>query len=138
MHDLSTSDSNYLSLELEPKLEASAYARGALRGAFQGLPQRVTDKLLSVVSELVNNAVLHGPRRPVALTVWLDPKAGVIRGQVIDQGDPATSIPHIREVRKERGGGHGLRLVEAMTSDWWVVEGNTSVQFKIQLDGREP
>jgi anti-sigma regulatory factor (Ser/Thr protein kinase) len=127
---------NFLSVELLPKLEAGGRAREAVRSAFRGLPDQVADHLLTVVSELVTNAVLHGPRQPIGLRVSLDPKRRLISGEVVDQGDPSKSIPRIREVRKGRGGGYGLRLVEAMTSDWWVVEGSTSVRFEISLESQ--
>ena len=105
---------NYLSVELEPKLQAGRYAREAIRGAFGQVPQRVMAKLLTVVGELVTNAVQHGPGLPIRLRVALDPKACLIRGEVLDQGD---------------------RLVDAMTSEWRVAEGSTSVQFDIPLQG---
>jgi anti-sigma regulatory factor (Ser/Thr protein kinase) len=126
-------DPNFLSIELEPKLEAGAYAREAIRSAFGELPERVLVHLLTVVGELVTNAVQHGPGKPIRLAVGLDATAGVIRGDVTDQGDPAESIPRIREVTMNRGGGYGLKLVDAMTSEWAVVEGSTSVQFEIPV-----
>jgi anti-sigma regulatory factor (Ser/Thr protein kinase) len=125
---------NYLSLELQPKLEATAHARGAIRGAFWDLPERVMGDLLMVVTELVTNAVRHGPGRPIGLRVSLDPKLDVIRGGVVDQGDPSESIPRIAEVTKGEGGSYGLQLVDAMTSEWYVVEGSTSVCFEIPLE----
>ena len=124
---------NFLSIELQPKLEASAYAREAVRSAFRELPERILVHLLTVVGELVTNAVQHGPGKPIRLAVGLDAKAAVIRGDVTDQGDPAESIPRIREVTMNRGGGYGLKLVDAMTSEWAVVEGSTSVQFEIPV-----
>jgi len=127
---------NYLSVELEPKLQAGRYAREAIRGAFGQVPQRVMAKLLTVVGELVTNAVQHGPGLPIRLRVALDPKACLIRGEVLDQGDASESIPRIREVTINKGGGYGLRLVDAMTSEWRVAQGSTSVQFDIPLQGR--
>ena len=124
---------NVLALELQPKLEASAHAREAIRSAFGRLPERVLDDLLLVASELVMNAVQHGPGKPIALRVSLDPKREVIEGEVVDQGEPNRSIPRIREVSENRGGGYGLRLVDTMTSEWYVAEGSTSVRFEIPL-----
>ena len=62
----------------------------------------------------------------------LDAEAGLIRGEVVDGGDASKSIPRIREAT-EHGGGYGLRLVDAMTSDWAVVEGSTSVRFEMPI-----
>ena len=128
----------YLSIELEPDLEAPARAREVLRVGFRQLPERAMVDLLTVVGELVTNAVMHGPGRPIGLRVGVDGSAGSIRGEVVDQGDASESIPRIRKVTENRGGGYGLRLVEAMTSEWAVVEGSTAVRFEIPLEGREP
>jgi anti-sigma regulatory factor (Ser/Thr protein kinase) len=127
---------NYFSLELKPKLESGAYAREVIRGAFRQLPERVMIDLLTVVGELVTNAVQHGPGLPIGLRVSLDSKAGLVRGEVVDQGDASESIPRIREVTINKGGGYGLRLVDVMTSEWRVAEGSTTVQFGIPLEGR--
>jgi anti-sigma regulatory factor (Ser/Thr protein kinase) len=127
---------DYLSIELQPKLESSAYARETIRSAFRQLPERVMADLVTVVGELVTNGVQHGPGLPIGLMVAVDPKAGLIRGEVVDQGDASESIPAIREATINKGGGYGLRLVDAMTSEWRVAEGSTSVQFEILLEGR--
>ena len=130
------SPSDRLSIELEPKPEASAHARQAIRGAFRDLPAASLHDLLAVVSELVMNAVQHGPGRPIALRVSLDPKREVILGEVVDQGEASQSIPRMREVVENQGGGYGLRIVDAMTSEWQVVEGSTSVRFEIPIEQR--
>ena len=127
-------DPNILSVELEPKLEAGSDARKVIRAAFRQVPERVMGDLLLVVTELVTNAVRHGPGRPIGLTVALDRRLDVIRGEVVDQGDPSESIPRIAEVTKDKGGGYGLRLVNALTSTWYVVEGSTSVHFEMPLE----
>src|SRR5690242_702982 len=124
-------DPNYLSVELQSELESIPYAREAVRAAFR---ERVKDDLLTVVGELVTNAVQHGPGRPIRLTVGLDAEAAVIRGEVTDQGEASESIPRIRAVTAGKGGGYGLRIVDAMTSEWAVVEGSTSVRFVIPLE----
>jgi anti-sigma regulatory factor (Ser/Thr protein kinase) len=120
-----------LALKLEPELESSVSARAAIRAAFgERLSKRVLNDLLSVVSELVNNAVEHGPGRPISLVVKLDAQADLVRGEVVDEGDAHRSIPRIREATQGEGG-YGLRLVDVMTSDWCVVEGSTSVRFEM-------
>jgi anti-sigma regulatory factor (Ser/Thr protein kinase) len=124
---------SFLSIELQPKLEAGAYAREAIRSAFRELPEHALMEILTVVSELVTNAVQHGPGKPIRLQVGFDPEEAVIRGGVTDQGDPSQSIPRIREVTVNKGGGYGLRIVDAMTSEWAVVEGSTSVRFQIPI-----
>ena len=128
---------DHLQVMLEPRLESCAYAREVTRATFgKRLPERVFNDLLTVVGELVTNAVRHGPGDvAISLELSLDAPAGVIRGEVVDQGDASESIPRIRSVTKLKGGGYGLRLVDAMTSEWRVVEGSTTVQFEIPLAG---
>ena len=122
-----------LALRLDSRLEASAHARQALREAFaERLPERTFWDLLTVIGELVTNAVEHGPGSPISMTVTLDADSGLIRGEVVDGGDGSQSIPRIREAT-ERGGGYGLRLVDAMTSEWAVVEGSTTVRFAMPI-----
>ena len=124
-----------VSFELQPRVESVAYARRVLRAAFgRDVPERTLMDLLTVVSELVTNAVRYGPRKPIHLTVSLNAAARVLRGEVVDQGDPDKSLPRIREANREKGGGFGLRLVDVMTSQWVVLEGSTTVAFEIPVE----
>ncbi len=124
-------DPEPLTLCLEPRRESAGYARDTIRSTFgRRLPKRVLGDLLLVVTELVTNAVKHGPGRPISLSVTVDSEGGVVRGEVVDQGDVARSIPRIREAT-EGGGGYGLGLVDAMTSEWYVAEGSTSVRSEM-------
>jgi anti-sigma regulatory factor (Ser/Thr protein kinase) len=128
-------EGSQVELRLASEPEAIAHAREALRSTFGArLSEPAYGDLLTVVGELVTNAVRHGPGRPISLKVSLDAAAGVIRGEVVDDGDASKSIPRIRE-STERGGGYGLRLVDAMTSEWAVVEGSTSVRFEMPVAG---
>ena len=130
-------DGDLVDLRLAPEPEASAHARDALRSTFGArIPAPAFHDLLTVVGELVTNAVRHGPGQPISLRVSLDAGAGVIRGEVVDGGDALKSIPRIREAtQRGGGGGYGLRLVDAMTSEWAVVEGSTSVRFEMPATG---
>jgi anti-sigma regulatory factor (Ser/Thr protein kinase) len=119
-------------LVLSPDREAGWRARQALRQRFSGSLSRPTlIDLISVVSELVNNAVTHGPGRPITLTLVLGDET--IRGEVADQGNPAATIPEIRKAT-ETGTTHGLELVEKLTSRWAVFEGSTHVWFEMPLE----
>jgi anti-sigma regulatory factor (Ser/Thr protein kinase) len=119
-----------VAVRFEPKPEAATYAREALRAAFASrLPTNVFADLLIIVTELVNNAVEHGPKLAVDLKVTLDGE--MIRGEVRDQGDPARSFPRVREATDGAAGGRGLMLVEALTSEWWIQEGSTTVVFEL-------
>ena len=124
-------DPEPLTLCLEPRRESAGYARDMIRSTFgRRLPNRVLGDLLLVVTELVTNAVQHGPGRPISLAVTVDSESDVVRGEVVDEGDASKSIPRIRQATLV-GGGYGLGLVDAMTSEWYVVEGSTSVRFEM-------
>jgi two-component sensor histidine kinase len=116
-------------LVLSPDLRAGWRARSALRQRFSNrLPAHTLTNLIAVVTELVNNAVAHGPGKPI--TVTLVTGRETIRGEVADQGNPAAAIPEIRE-----GKGPGLEVVDKLTSRWAVYEGSTHVWFELPLDG---
>jgi anti-sigma regulatory factor (Ser/Thr protein kinase) len=118
-------------LVLSPDTRAGWRVRHALRDRFsEALPPMTLIDLTSVVTELVNNAVTHGPGRPITVTLVLGKET--IRGEVADQGNPAAAIPSIEEARKS--GVHGLELVEKLTSRWAVFEGSTHVWFEMPVD----
>jgi anti-sigma regulatory factor (Ser/Thr protein kinase) len=118
-------------LVLSPDRRAGWRARQALRQRFSErlLPHTLTD-LVTVVTELVNNAVAHGPGKPITVTLVTGDE--VIRGEVADQGNPAAAIPEIVEATETRG--RGLELVDRLTSSWAVYEGSTHVWFELPLD----
>jgi anti-sigma regulatory factor (Ser/Thr protein kinase) len=114
-------------LVLSPDTEAGWRARQALRQRFsRSLSPRALIDLTAVITELVNNAVAHGPRRPI--TVVLAVEAKTIRGEVADQGNPAATVPAGRE------GALGLQLVDHLTSRWGAYKGSTHVWFELPLD----
>jgi two-component sensor histidine kinase len=115
-------------LVLSPDLRAGWRARSALRQRFSHwLPAATLTDLISVVTELVNNAVAHGPGKPI--TVTLVTGSETIRGEVADQGNPAAAIPKIQEAN-----GRGLKLVDKLTSQWAVYEGSTHIWFELPVD----
>jgi anti-sigma regulatory factor (Ser/Thr protein kinase) len=110
-------------------LRAGWRARSALRQRFADrLPPPTLTDLITVVSELVNNAVAHGPGRPITVTLVTGEET--MRGEVADQGNPAVAIPEIKKA--DRG---GLEMVDKLTSRWAVYEGSTHVWFELPLDG---
>jgi len=118
-------------LVLSPDIRAGWRTRQALRQRFsRSLPQRTLIDLIAVVTELVNNAVAHGPGRPI--TVTLVTADDMIRGEIADQGNPAGAIPRIGD-RSETDGG-GLELVDRLSSRWAVYEGSTHVWFELPID----
>src|SRR4051794_28441791 len=118
-------------LVLSPDREAGWRARQALRERFRRvLPAQTLIDLTAVVTELVNNAVSHGPGKPI--TVALVTGDEVIRGEVADQGNPAAAIPDMQ--KPARSDAHGLFLVDKLTSRWAVYEGSTHVWFEMPLE----
>ena len=118
-------------LVLSPDTQAGWRARQALRQRFSdSLPSRTLIDLVAVVTELVNNAVAHGPGRPITLALVVEGET--IRGEVADQGNPAAAIPQISEAAKRDT--HGLKVVQKLTSRWAVFEGSTHVWFELPLD----
>jgi anti-sigma regulatory factor (Ser/Thr protein kinase) len=118
-------------LVLSPDTEAGWRARVALRQRFAGLlPPRALIDLTAVITELVNNAVAHGPRRPIAVALAVGD--GTIRGEVTDQGNPTAALP--RRSAATRPGALGLHVVDQLTSSWGVSEGSTHVWFELSLD----
>ena len=115
---------------LAPEAVSVAAARGHVRDLLgddgdADFLQRVE----LVVSELVTNAVRHGPGdQPITLRLELTPELGVA-GEVEDQGD---GVVEIRQ--QDLGtvvGGLGLPIVDQLTSDWGVYPGSTHVWFRI-------
>ncbi|HWF51377.1 MAG TPA: ATP-binding protein [Solirubrobacteraceae bacterium] len=83
-----------------------------------------------LVSELVNNAVLHGEG---SIVFRADLGENRLHVEVIDQGSGFER--EVREHDAENLGGRGLRLVEAESSRWGLHEGTTHVWFEIEHPG---
>src|SRR3954447_10903134 len=96
------------SFQFPPADDAPAQARAALEVFDQILAPNVLEDLQLVVSELVTNSVKFGPKRSITLALAINGD-GVVRGEVIDQGDGETAK---LEMRREPtlDGGWGLHL----------------------------
>jgi len=115
-------------LELAGGPTAPARARAAVDRLGGDLAPGTLHDLRLVVSELVGNAVIHGPDAPVRLRLQVD-GPGRVRGEVADEGGDGTIA--IRESAGE-GGGYGLRLVDRLSHRWGVHEGSTHVWFELR------
>jgi signal transduction histidine kinase len=116
-----------LRLSLEPTPAAPFKARVAVDELAPVLAPGVLDDLRLVISELVSNAVMHGPgSRPIEIELEAR-AAGRVRGQVVDRGDGVVAI---RESADE-GGGFGLRLLDDLADRWGVHHGSTHVWFEL-------
>lgn len=83
----------------------------------------------TVVSELVNNAFLHGEGR---IELRLGRRRGRARIEVIDQGQGAV-------LRAGGGGGsHGLDIVDALSLTWGVGPGSTRIWAELPASGSVP
>jgi anti-sigma regulatory factor (Ser/Thr protein kinase) len=88
-----------------------------------------------LVSEIVNNSVLHGQ---VGADGWigieLELREDHLRVEVFDSG--VQGDPHMRQPDFENGGGFGLFLVEALSARWGVERRPTvTVWFELGLAG---
>jgi two-component sensor histidine kinase len=121
-----------LIIEVEPRLGAAAQTRQVLDERFRGeVPGGLLQDLLVVVSELVNNSVVHGPKDGPIQTFVLVDDAGLVQGKVEDGGDPSEAIPAAKADL-----GPGLQIVDALV-DRWAADGST-VWFEMRdADGSE-
>lgn len=114
-------------LEVPATADAPSQARAAVEGL--GLPAPTAQRLLLVVSELVTNAVEHGPDAPVRIVLERD--GALVRGAVSDTGTRPGDVG-IR-VLDERPGGYGLRFVEELCVRWGVQGAGTRVWFELPV-----
>ena len=116
-----------LALNLPRDTSAPGVARAAAERYLAGKvsPERLSE-LSVVISELVSNAFEHGRGR-VVFRLELD--EGVVRGEVIDQGDGFEHEVRARGPEDVRG--RGLFLVAALTDRWGIHEATTHVWFEL-------
>ncbi|MGK2948839.1 MAG: ATP-binding protein [Acidimicrobiales bacterium] len=72
----------------------------------------LVDTALLIASELVTNAIVHA-RSPLRLQLRLT--RDVVRIEVADEGH---GTPEPREPDRDRPGGRGLPIIEALSIDW--------------------
>jgi anti-sigma regulatory factor (Ser/Thr protein kinase) len=115
-----------LQLTLPARAKSVAEARAAAGPLLAGLSADVREGVRVVISELVTNAVRHGPGGTVTLRLRRDGPA--IHGEVQDDGEEMAVPP------SDAGGPHGgfgLRVVNALSDRWGVSEGSTHVWFEL-------
>ena len=123
------------SFQFPPAEDAPAQARAALEVFDQILAPDVLEDLQLVVSELVTNSVKFGPSRPITLAMAIG-NDGVVKGEVIDQGDGERAKVEMT-VEPTVVGGWGLHLVDQVAKRWGVHEGSTHVWFEIGPNRRK-
>ncbi len=124
-------------LELAREPSAPARARAELRAAV-GDRLNETDRatLTLLTSELVTNAVIHsGPDAGGSVGLWITVYADRVRIEVTDPGagfEIGTLPPRPRDF-----GGHGLVVVEGLSSRWGTnrtgAEGGFRVWFELDV-----
>ena len=123
---------------LQQRMAASSRAPGAARRflerALTDIPTALLDRVKLLVSELVTNAVVHGPRAKgscVELTVRATRKTVAV--EVTDTGlgfEQRIRAPSVRD------SGWGLFLVEQLSDRWGVTtDEQTRVWFEIDRRG---
>src|SRR5947208_8430200 len=113
-------------LELPATLHAPARAREAVREASEGIPEDDRWRLEMIVTELVTNAVRHGPGGPVELA--LESGGRGVRGEVGDPG-PGIRRGELARRRATEEGGRGLFLVDALSDSWGLADDCSRVWF---------
>ena len=120
-----------IAVELPRDPTASSRARCLLDELSAGrLESEQLDRSKLLVTELVNNAVLHGRGK---ITLRIDVDEDRLRAEVIDEGSGFERV--VRDNALDQIGGWGLTVVEAESSRWGVHEGTTHVWFEIERPG---
>jgi serine/threonine-protein kinase RsbW len=119
-----------LTLELPANHYAPTRARELVREAAATTGVTADDRwrVEMIVTELVSNAVRHGPGGPVE--VALESGGQGMRGEV---ADPGRGIHHLDLVarRATEEGGRGLFLVDALSDSWGLSEDRSRVWFEV-------
>ena len=119
-----------LSLELPATPHAPARAREAVRQAARDAGVDADDRwrVEMIVTELVANAVKHGPGGPVELAIQAGGSG--MRGEVADPGSGIRRYKLDRRRATEEGG-RGLFLVDALSDSWGLSSDSSRVWFEV-------
>lgn len=117
-----------ISLELPATPHAPARAREVVREAAEFIAPDDRWRIEMIVTELVTNAVRHGPGGPVELAIEAGGRG--IRGEVADPG-PGIKRHELVRRRATEEGGRGLFLVDALSDSWGLAEDRSRVWFEV-------
>jgi two-component sensor histidine kinase len=111
-----------LTIELEPTPAAAGEARQAIGNCLgDSLPAPTVHDLRVIATELVTNAVEHGPDAPIRVSVAVEDD-GSVYGEVEDRGrGEIAPDPH----------GLGLWIVDALADSWVPREDAGPICFEI-------
>ncbi len=123
-----------LDARLPRHLTAAATARGLIAENFgTDLSESELDTAKLLITELVNNAVVHGSGE-IRLQAELD--ADRFRATVMDEGDDLVPLAGTTEF--DELSGWGLHIVNVVASKWGMFEGTTHVWFELERDRSGP
>jgi anti-sigma regulatory factor (Ser/Thr protein kinase) len=119
-----------ISLELPATPNAPARARELVREAAVevGVPDDDRWRAELILTELVTNAIRHGPGGPVE--VALETGGNGVRGEVADPG-PGIRRQELVRRRATEEGGRGLFLVDALSDSWGLASDGSRVWFEV-------
>jgi serine/threonine-protein kinase RsbW len=119
-----------ITIELPATVYAPARAREAVREAAQHAAMREDDRWRAemIVTELVTNAVRHGPGGPVEVAI--EAGGAGVRGEVADPGTGFRKFAQVRRRMTEEGG-RGLFLVDALSDSWGLSADSSRVWFEV-------
>jgi two-component sensor histidine kinase len=118
-----------LAAQLASSAKAPYEARVLIREELsEAIPATTLWDVLTVVTELVTNAVRHGAGGTVRITLSVA-SSGKVSGEVENDG-PGRVEPRPIDVKSTSG--LGLHIVGAIADRWWVsVDGSTRVRFEL-------
>jgi len=108
--------SRSMTLRLPATKSAPAHVRDQLRHDCTELPALLLDDAVLLSSEVVTNAVIHGPT-PGMITVAVEWDSASLAVAV---GDESATVPVPRASDAVTEGGRGLHLLDALASSWGV------------------
>lgn len=125
-----TPDPIDLDLALAVANSAPGIAREEFRSFAAHLGERVSATAELLISELVTNAVLHGPTAASTVGVHCSIAGATLQVEIADDG--AGFVPRARS--KASDSGWGLHMVERLADAWGVDEGRpTRVWFELAI-----
>ena len=117
-----------ISLTLPRSFDAAGLARTAIAPLVEHLPENRRADFNLLVSELVNNAVVHGSGR---IELRAERRDSALWAQVSDDGPGFDATLHA--VKHPRAGGWGLHLLDALAERWGMAESSTRVWFELPV-----
>lgn len=107
-----------------------AYARELVRSHLTGVAPEVIENAQTIVSELVTNAIVHGPGEA---SLVIEVRESCLHVEVLDAGPAVEIEPLTVEPSSVRG--RGLTIVDCLASSWGVERRRVgkSVWFDLNL-----